>query len=153
MLTLLWHVPSWREIKQCCTPFLTLIPVDVVSSRMLWTILCFVMLFYLCPWYTFIYSARKTRRQGWDLQLWLISTASCCNTFELSIFWWWRAGGGWWGWRGAGGRWRKTEVHKQCVWDKKQVTEQESERVFVCVGEKKRERNSTDDRRQAATTL
>lgn len=33
------------------------------------------------------------------------------------------------------------------------MTEQESERVFVSVGEKKRERNSSDDRRQAATTL
>lgn len=46
---------------------------------------------------------------------------------------------------GGGGRLRGRE----------QVTEQESERVFVCVcgREKERERNSSDDRRQAATTL
>lgn len=52
-----------------------------------------------------------------------------------------------------GGCKREVEVHKQCVWGREQVTEQESERVFVSVGEKKRERNSSDDRRQAATTL
>lgn len=48
-------------------------------------------------------------------------------------------------WEGKGdarGRWRGTEVHKQCVWSREQVTEQESERVFVSVGEKKRERET-----------
>lgn len=43
----------------------------------------------------------------------------------------------WEGRGGARGRWRKTEVHKQCVWGREQVTEQESERVFVSVGEKR----------------
>lgn len=40
----------------------------------------------------------------------------------------------------ARGRRRKTEVHKQCVQGREQVTEQESESVFVCVWERNRER-------------
>lgn len=40
----------------------------------------------------------------------------------------------------ARGRWRKTKVHKHCVWGREQVTEQE--RVCVCGREKERERET-----------
>lgn len=47
-------------------------------------------------------------------------------------------------WEGKGearGRWRrKTEVHKNCVWGREQVSERETKRLFVCLWERKEER-------------
>lgn len=91
--------------------------------------------------YTFIQSAcRTTARRGRDLQLWLISTASCRNTFKISIFWWWRASGREGGelQEGGGGRLRCTSsvYEAESKWL--------SERVRGClwVWERKRERET-----------
>lgn len=49
--------------------------------------------YFLCPHVTnynfmsLVYSPSGVKsRHDLDLQLWLISRASCCNTFEISIF-------------------------------------------------------------------
>lgn len=104
------------------------------------TIFCCVMLFCLCLWYTFIHSAcRTTARRCWDLQLWLISTASCRNTFKISIFWWWRASGREVGMQeGGGGRLRCTSsvYEAESKWLSKRV------RGCLWVWERKRERET-----------
>lgn len=81
--------------------------------------------------------AAQTTRHAKDLQRRLIPTAARCNTLKVSIFWWWRASEGK-GERKEGGR-SEAEVHKQCLWGREQVTEQERERGG-CLREWARER-------------
>lgn len=112
---------------------MSLLPVVVVmfmlsgaTSYQLQWVFCVFHTFHESLWHAFIQSA-YWRRSG-DLQRCLISTASCRNTFKISIFWWWRASEKEVGMREKGGG---RQVHGQCEWGREQATEQESERVFA----------------------
>lgn len=102
--------------------------------------LCVFYIFCVCLWCTSIHSAcRTTARRGGDLQLCLISTASCRNTFKISIFWWWRASGREVGMQeGGGGRLRCTSsaYEAESKWLSKRV------RGCLWVWERKRERET-----------
>lgn len=108
---LLYHVHLWTDTRQYRAPFFRPGHCLCFLETRVMKYICFVM-FYLCLRYTLIYSACKTTRQDSDLQLWLISPASCKQHIQviniLMVTSWRRRRG-----------WRKTEVHTSSAYETK----------------------------------